>query len=271
MIEHRRGSGSAGPLPSAPSGGSDREELGGSLHDHAGLAAYAACFACRGSAGAALGHRRGRRALAHHAAGRVEQREHHGDGGRYRKQEDQQPAPDRQRPVVVARRTAGNEPCRVGGRPALADDAGIGVPATGADPGVRSARSPAEAGRSAGEPSPATAPDGGVASRDAVDAANNALLIRLTRTLPQPVACYYCCVVVLVRHPADPRPLIAEGLWHGTLSAVPSGRHGFGYDPHFRPDGEDRTAAELEPSEKNRISHRARALAALLAALKAGS
>ena len=160
---------------------------------------------------------------------------------------------------------------RGSGLPALADDSGICVPALGGDPGVRSARFSAEAGRSAGEPSPATAPDGGVASRDAVDAANNALLIRLTRTLPQPVACYYCCVVVLVRHPADPRPLIAEGLWHGTLSAVPSGRHGFGYDPHFRPDGEDRTAAELEPSEKNRISHRARALAALLAALKVGS
>lgn len=142
--------------------------------------------------------------------------------------------------------------CAASGLVALADDSGICVPALGGAPGVRSARYSASSEAS---------------SRQEVDQANNRKLIRETAQLPQPVACFYYCVVVLMRHPEDPRPLIAEGVWQGVLSAPPRGSHGFGYDPHFLPAGEASTAAELDPAAKNRVSHRARAIAALAAAL----
>ena len=105
--------------------------------------------------------------------------------------------------------------------------------------------------------------------RAQVDDANNRRLIRETASLSQPVDCYYCCVIVLLRHPGDPRPLVAEGIWPGLLVAEPRGSGGFGYDPYFRPAGQALTAAEMDPVEKNRVSHRARALATLLAALAA--
>ena len=73
--------------------------------------------------------------------------------------------------------------------------------------------------------------------------------------------------MVLMRHPADPRPLIAEGLWHGEIGRTPRGSKGFGYDPLFLVPGRGLTAAELDPAEKNRISHRGLALARLLGAL----
>ena len=71
------------------------------------------------------------------------------------------------------------------------------------------------------------------------------------------------------RPEGDPRPLVAEGIWPGVLVAEPRGSGGFGYDPYFRPAGQSLTAAEMDPAEKNRVSHRARALATLLAALAA--
>ena len=83
------------------------------------------------------------------------------------------------------------------GLPALADDSGICVPALGGAPGVRSAR----------YSNPPAA-----ASREQVDLANNEKLIAQAATLEQPVRCYYYCVVVLMRHPQDPRPAIAEGI-----------------------------------------------------------
>ena len=143
---------------------------------------------------------------------------------------------------------------RGAGLVALADDSGICVPALGGAPGVRSAR---YAGLAEGLP------------REQVDAANNRKLIRQTASLPQPVSCYYCCVIVLMRHPEDPRPLVAEGTWPGVLVAAPRGRHGFGYDAHFQPVGQALTAAEMDPAEKNRVSHRGRAIAALMEALAA--
>ena len=137
---------------------------------------------------------------------------------------------------------------------AIADDSGICVPALGGAPGVHSARYAAAAG---GAPLP----------RELQDAANNRRLIEATATLPQPVACFYCCVIVLLRHADDPRPLIAEGTWPGVLVSQARGANGFGYDPHFLPDGESVTAAEMSPEHKNRVSHRGQALAALLALL----
>jgi len=132
--------------------------------------------------------------------------------------------------------------------PALADDSGLCVPALGGEPGVHSAYY--------------AGPEG---DRDARDARNNRkLLAELRAHLPENRAAYYCCLMVLVRRPDDPRPLIAEGLWHGEIARAPRGATGFGYDPLFVVAGTDRTAAELAPADKNRISHRALAARRLL-------
>jgi XTP/dITP diphosphohydrolase len=133
--------------------------------------------------------------------------------------------------------------------PALADDSGLCVDALGGEPGVHSAY---YAGREG--------------SREERDARNNA---KLMASLRDERAGYYCCVMVLVRHAGDPRPLIAEGLWHGEIARAPRGANGFGYDPLFLLPALGRTAAELEPAEKNRISHRALALERLLELLDA--
>jgi XTP/dITP diphosphohydrolase len=131
--------------------------------------------------------------------------------------------------------------------PALADDSGLCVEALGGAPGVHSAYYAGHAG-----------------SREERDRRNNALLLK---NLSGERAAYYCCVLVLVRRPDDPRPLVAEGVWRGEIARAPRGSGGFGYDPLFLlPDG--RTAAELEPGEKNRASHRGIAAAKLLELLR---
>jgi XTP/dITP diphosphohydrolase len=139
--------------------------------------------------------------------------------------------------------------------PALADDSGLCVEALGGEPGVHSARF-------AGE-SPA-------ADRATQDARNNEKLVRLLAGKGDRRA-HYDCVLALVRHADDPEPLIAEGRWAGEIVDAPRGANGFGYDPHFFLREFGRTAAELEPAEKNRVSHRGKALARLLAELKAES
>jgi XTP/dITP diphosphohydrolase len=136
--------------------------------------------------------------------------------------------------------------CRHTGLPALADDSGICVAALGGEPGVHSARF-------GGEPRS--------------DARNNERLIELLRDRPDRRAHYYC-VVVLVRHAADPEPLIAEGRWHGEVIDRPRGTSGFGYDPYFFVPALGKTAAELEPARKNALSHRGKALARLIALLR---
>jgi len=131
------------------------------------------------------------------------------------------------------------------GLPALADDSGICVPALGGAPGVQSARY-------AGEPRS--------------DAANNAKLIRALAAYADKSA-YYYCVLVMVRHAEDPQPVIADGIWHGSLIEQPRGQGGFGYDPHFLLPELSKTAAELPAEQKNQYSHRAQALRALLSKL----
>jgi XTP/dITP diphosphohydrolase len=133
---------------------------------------------------------------------------------------------------------------RAAGLPALADDSGLCVDALGGEPGVNSAY---YAGR-----------DG---NREERDQRNNK---KLLAALSSERKAYYCCVMVLVRRPEDPRPLVAEGLWHGEIARAPRGANGFGYDPLFLVPELGRTAAELDPEEKNRLSHRGRALARLL-------
>jgi XTP/dITP diphosphohydrolase len=133
--------------------------------------------------------------------------------------------------------------------PALADDSGLCVDALGGEPGVHSAY---YAGREG--------------SREERDARNNR---KLLAELKDDRKAYYCCVMVFVRHPEDPRPLVAEGLWHGEIARAPRGSNGFGYDPLFVVPRLQKTAAELDPQEKNRLSHRATALRNLLALLNA--
>ncbi|WP_298643561.1 RdgB/HAM1 family non-canonical purine NTP pyrophosphatase [uncultured Cardiobacterium sp.] len=126
--------------------------------------------------------------------------------------------------------------------PAIADDSGLCVPALGGAPGIYSAR-----------------------YSGAGDAGNNhKLLAALAGSADR--RAYYACLIVYLRHADDPLPLIAQGLWHGTIAETPRGDGGFGYDPLFIPDGYTQTAAELGVAEKNRISHRAKALAAFAAA-----
>ena len=134
------------------------------------------------------------------------------------------------------------------GLPAFADDSGICAAALGGAPGVRSARyaeGPAGAGR---------------ADQDAL---NNRRLIEALAGKGDRRAHYYC-VIVLVRHAADPEPLIAEGRWQGEVVPAPRGEGGFGYDPHFLLPALGRTAAELMPDEKNAISHRGQAMQRLV-------
>ena len=140
---------------------------------------------------------------------------------------------------------------RVAGMPAFADDSGICVSALGGEPGVHSAR---------------YAADANARNREEQDALNNRKLIAALEGSADRRAHYYC-VIVLVRHAGDPEPLIAEGRWHGEVIATPRGANGFGYDPYFLVPDEGRTAAELEPEVKNRLSHRGQALHALVARL----
>jgi len=132
------------------------------------------------------------------------------------------------------------------------------VTALGDAPGVHSAR---YAQLVAGNASHAT---------DASDAANNArLLAELTHVAPPHRQARYVAVLVLVRHADDPQPLIGEGVWHGQILTAARGAGGFGYDPLFWLPTLGKSAAELAPEEKNRASHRAQALQALLARLRA--
>jgi XTP/dITP diphosphohydrolase len=73
--------------------------------------------------------------------------------------------------------------------------------------------------------------------------------------------------MVLVRHPDDPEPLIAEGRWHGEVIREPRGSNGFGYDPYFFVPALGKTAAELDFAQKNAVSHRGLALRQLVSKL----
>lgn len=137
------------------------------------------------------------------------------------------------------------------GDPAIADDSGLEVDALGGAPGVYSAR---------------------YAGPEAGDAANNAKLLQALRGIP-PARRHarYRCVLVYVDGPDDPAPRQAEGSWDGIIVDAPRGHGGFGYDPHFWIPDLGMTAAELDPREKNRLSHRARALTELRAQLALGA
>jgi XTP/dITP diphosphohydrolase len=130
--------------------------------------------------------------------------------------------------------------------PALADDSGVCVRALAGAPGVQSARY-------AGEPRS--------------DARNNAKLLAELAGVADRRA-HYVCVLVLVRHAEDPEPVIAEGAWHGRIIDTPRGTGGFGYDPHFLDEATGLTGAEMPLAQKNLVSHRGKALRALLERLR---
>jgi XTP/dITP diphosphohydrolase len=132
---------------------------------------------------------------------------------------------------------------RATGLPAIADDSGIEAAALGGAPGVRSAR---------------------FAGEDATDEEN---LAKLLREVPAGSPLAYVCALAYVDGEGGEE--LFEGRCTGTLDPRPRGDGGFGYDPAFRPDdiADGRTMAELDPAEKDAISHRGRAARALLALL----
>jgi XTP/dITP diphosphohydrolase len=132
------------------------------------------------------------------------------------------------------------------GLPALADDSGICAHALNGQPGVLSARY-------AGEP--------------ANDAANNQKLIHELKG-KEDHSVHYVCALVFVDSAKDPEPIIVQTRWYGTFIHEAKGSNGFGYDPHFFLPELGLTAAELEPVNKNAISHRGQALRELIEQLK---
>ncbi len=126
------------------------------------------------------------------------------------------------------------------GLPAIADDSGLEVDALDGAPGIYSAR---------------------YAGADASDADNNAKLLAALAGLPETQRrARFHCVLVYLRHPADPTPLIAQGRWEGLILEQARGTGGFGYDPLFYLPELGLSSAELEPAEKQRRSHRGQAL-----------
>ena len=132
--------------------------------------------------------------------------------------------------------------CSLTGHAALADDSGLVVPALGGAPGLRSARY----------------------SGSGYEANNALLLSNMAALQGAHRQAFYIAVVVLLRDAQDPTPLIAEGRWHGHIADAPRGEGGFGYDPIVIPNGGSLHAAELSSTEKNRVSHRAKAISTLL-------
>jgi XTP/dITP diphosphohydrolase len=136
------------------------------------------------------------------------------------------------------------------GLPAIADDSGIEVDALDGRPGIYSAR---------------------YAGEHATDHQNLLKMLDELRAVPtERRTARYQCVIAFVRSPEDPSPLLAQGSWEGRILTRPRGTGGFGYDPIFQPMGLDQTAAELSAEEKNAVSHRGKALRALVRMLQQG-
>lgn len=128
--------------------------------------------------------------------------------------------------------------------PALGDDSGLVVDALAGQPGIYSSR---------------------FAGEDATDDDNIDKLLAELHDLPEERrGAYFFCCLVLLQHAEDPAPLIATGRWHGRILEARRGDGGFGYDPVFHDARMGATAAELPAGEKNRVSHRGRALDQLI-------
>jgi XTP/dITP diphosphohydrolase len=135
---------------------------------------------------------------------------------------------------------------KITGLPALADDSGIEVDVLKGQPGIYSARYSGQG-----------------------DDANNSKLLAEMQSIPESErnARFRCCIVYM-RHADDPSPIIADASWEGTILHKLKGVNGFGYDPLFYVPTHGCSSAEIDPDEKNRISHRGQALRLLLAQLE---
>jgi XTP/dITP diphosphohydrolase len=143
--------------------------------------------------------------------------------------------------IIKARATA--QHC---GLPVIADDSGLEVDYLNGAPGIYSARYSGQG-----------------------DTANNAKLLLELGDTPEPQrTARFQCVLVYMRHALDPTPLVCQASWEGHILFAAQGENGFGYDPLFYVPEYRCSSAEMPPGVKNRISHRARASAALFEALR---
>jgi len=141
--------------------------------------------------------------------------------------------------IIKARHAA-----KITGLPAIADDSGLEVDALHGAPGVISARYSGE---------------------NATDASNNdKLLAELASVVPENRTARFHCVLVYMRHAEDPTPIICHGVWEGSILTSLAGEQGFGYDPLFWVEEHQCSSAELSRDEKNKLSHRGKALAQLI-------
>jgi XTP/dITP diphosphohydrolase len=146
--------------------------------------------------------------------------------------------------IIKARHAALNS-----GLPAIADDSGLVVDALDGAPGVFSAR---------------------YAGAGSSDLDNLQKLIKELDGVPEAErSARFICVLVFMHHGADPTPVIAQGVWEGTILTQPAGSNGFGYDPVFWVPTHHCASAELPPEVKNALSHRGQALRSLTSMLKA--
>ena len=134
------------------------------------------------------------------------------------------------------------------GMPALGDDSGLVVGALNGQPGIFSAR---------------------YAGENANDADNNRKLLDEMRAVSDTErSAHFYCAMAFVRYPDDPAPLVTTGSWAGSILRKARGEGGFGYDPLFWLEGRQCASAELAAEERNGISHRGQALAAMVQALE---
>ena len=144
-------------------------------------------------------------------------------------------------------RKKAREMAKISGCPSLADDSGICAHALGGAPGIYSARF-------AGE-------NGGHGD----DEANNDLLLERLENEADRTAHYTCAMAIAY---PDGKEVLSEGYMYGSITKERHGNGGFGYDPIFMPEGYSDTVGEISDEEKNKISHRSRALADLLRKLE---
>ena len=139
--------------------------------------------------------------------------------------------------------------CKHSGLPAISDDSGLEVDALNGAPGIYSAR---------------------YSGPNATDEQNNAALLKALKDTPEHLrTARYQCVLVFMRHALDPTPIICQGSWEGSILTQPQGDGGFGYDPIFWVPSHQIACAKLNKEQKHSISHRGKALAALITQLKA--
>ncbi|QYJ79796.1 RdgB/HAM1 family non-canonical purine NTP pyrophosphatase [Shewanella acanthi] len=144
--------------------------------------------------------------------------------------------------IIKARHAA-----QITGLPAIADDSGLEVDLLSGAPGIYSAR---------------------YAGENAKDQDNVLKLLETLKNNPAPRSARFQCILVYMRHSADPTPIICQASWEGQIDFEQRGENGHGYDPIFVPEHLDCSAAQMSSEAKNAVSHRGKALVQLIAAMK---